>query len=166
MENTVNEQFKIVISTLIEQKKAKSKKEIADNLGMSPSYFSELLKDRINLSADHIQKICNNYNIDPRFIFGKSPFIFDNTPHYKIDEQYVSMVLEDYTPYAKTPNVSPKPSKNVSPTVSPTHENCRICDEKERIISSMEITIEALQEANIQLKKRLIDQDKDNRQAG
>lgn len=100
-----------------------------------------------------------------------------NTPTSNLEKEGYFDSQKDHTPLANpSQDVSKKEifdkklhptfDEKLHPTLHPTPENCRICDEKERIISSMEITIEALQEANIQLKKRLIEQEKDQRQVG
>lgn len=170
MENAVLQHFKNAVSYLIAEKKAKSKKDIASVLGLSPSYFSELLNNRINLSADHIQKFCSEYNVSPLYIFGKSAEIFDNTPDHTYDNRghYASDL--ERSPILKRPFVSPTLSKSVSPTVSPTHENCKICEEKERIIHSMQNTIDA-QNDSIRAMKKLLEylnqeHDSSKKQAG
>jgi transcriptional regulator with XRE-family HTH domain len=166
MELSVLEQFKSAVDVLISSKKVKSKKDLALSMGISPSYLTELLKNRINLSAEHIQRFCSIYSVDPRYIFGKSGSVFYNTPTFKYESDADMIVREDDTPSYKSEKLHPKQAEILHPTLHPTPKNCPICIEKERIIASMEITIDALLEANKQLKKRLNDQEEDTRQAG
>ncbi|MGY6521980.1 MAG: helix-turn-helix domain-containing protein [Mongoliitalea sp.] len=143
MESTVHQHFKIAVDTLLNDKKAASKKEIAEKIGMSPSYFSELLKNRINLSAEHIQKFCIYYLVDPWFIFGETKDIFASTPIAKPQKPLVNDSNFETSPPRKSGNVSPTLAKNVSPTVSPTPTICQNCEEKERLIDALQEVIEA-----------------------
>lgn len=156
MQSPVLQRFKNAVDYLKSAKIAKSIKDIGNSMGMSPSYFSEILHERIKLTADHLQIFCNTYGINPMYLFGFSENILSSTP-YQSRPNRIDLVSEDeVTPPQKTGFVSPKSGKNVSPTVSPTQENCRICEEKERLIESMLGTIEA-QRDSINALKSLLD---------
>jgi transcriptional regulator with XRE-family HTH domain len=168
MEKTVNEGFKNAVLEVIQRGFAQSKKEIAQKMGLSPSYFSELLNNRINLSAENLQKFCIIYSYSPDYILGISVRKNVYTP---TDFSGVSVVNEPKETYSlpfKNEKLDPKQvkkldptldptAKNVSPTVSPTHEKCQICDEKERVIAGQQEIIQALRETIDLLRLRVQD---------
>lgn len=55
--NLINQQFKMVVEVLLEKNFSKSKADLADKLGISPSKFSEILNNRMNVSADLLAKL-------------------------------------------------------------------------------------------------------------
>lgn len=155
MESTVLQRFKKSVEYLKETKIAKSQKDIGTSMGVSPSYFSEILHDRIKLTAEHIQIFCTAYNVNPLYIFGVSDSVLLPTP-YPTNPKRIDFAHDsDASPLPKSVFVSPKTTKNVSPTVSPTHENCRICDEKERVILQQKETIQVLKEVIHLLREKL-----------
>lgn len=80
----------------------------------------------------------------------------DNTP-YPIPDSRLDIVNDlERTPMAKIGYVPPKGGDFVPPAVPPTQENCRVCEEKERLIESMMRTIEA-QRDSINALKSLLD---------
>lgn len=57
----INKRFIAIINFLIEQKHATTKLEIAEKLGISSSKFSEILGERMNVSAELIGNLAKNY---------------------------------------------------------------------------------------------------------
>ncbi|GAA5027549.1 hypothetical protein GCM10011506_16420 [Marivirga lumbricoides] len=72
MKETVNQRFNKAVNYLLETKRANNKKQIAESLEVSPSYFTEILKERLKISGDLLQIFLNKWQIDPNFIFGNS----------------------------------------------------------------------------------------------
>lgn len=72
MEKTINQRFKEVVDFLTGNKLVKSKKDIALQLGISQSYLSEILNNRIKISGDFLQIFFNKFGINPNYIFGTS----------------------------------------------------------------------------------------------
>lgn len=72
MEETVNQRFNKAVTHLLETKKASNKKQIAESLQVSPSYFTEILKERLKISADLLQIFLSKWQINPNYIFGSS----------------------------------------------------------------------------------------------
>jgi phage repressor protein C with HTH and peptisase S24 domain len=127
MEKPVIERFKKAIDYLVKEKIAATKKEIASKLGVSPSYFSEILNYRINLSADLLQRFLNSYPVNPAYIFS----ISDNLKAYTPTSKGASIMLKQgekaHTPTpsqgVSSENVRPTSGKTVRPTVRPTDKS-------------------------------------------
>jgi transcriptional regulator with XRE-family HTH domain len=162
MEIPVIERFKKAVEDVIDAGLAKSKKEIASELGFSPSYLSEILNNRINLSAENLQKFCRRYEQSADTILGILIKKNAYTPPSHEANNIINEPTTEYTLVPKTGNVSPKTTKTVSPTVSPTLEptleNCLICAEKERVIESLESRIGELKDHIETLKSHQEDQ--------
>ncbi len=60
---TINERFKKVVLYLVDSKIAKSKKEIAQNINIKPQNLTEILGNRIIVSAETIAYMCEYYNV-------------------------------------------------------------------------------------------------------
>jgi transcriptional regulator with XRE-family HTH domain len=157
MEKTVNEGFKNAVLEVIERGFAHSKKEIAQKMGLSPSYFSELLNNRINLSAENLQKFCMIYSYSPDYILGISVRKNVYTPTDFSGVSVVNEPKETYSPPAKSEKLDPKHVKKLDPTLDPTHKNCQICEEKERVIAGQQEIIQALRETIHLLRLRVQD---------
>ena len=123
MEHTVNERFNEVIKYLLDSNKASSKKQIAESLHVSPSYFTEILKGRIKISGDLIQIFLSIWDINSNYLFGISDQISVYTPPYNKPYNALHDLIGESTPRYSKGNVSPKQGKNVSPTVSPTQKS-------------------------------------------
>jgi DNA-directed RNA polymerase subunit M/transcription elongation factor TFIIS len=52
--------------------------------------------------------------------------------------EFVSDTEINSTPTHKSEKLSPKTQEKLSPTLSPTEENCKICEEKERLIDALQ----------------------------
>lgn len=71
MENNkylINKRFQEAIDWVISNRKEKNKTRIANKLKISKSKFSEILNDRMNVSADLIADLYVNYDINPEWI--------------------------------------------------------------------------------------------------
>lgn len=77
-ENIVNQRFHIVYETLIKAKKIKNKQAIANILDTYCHVVNAILKGERNLTIDQTTKLCNTFDIDSNFLFGKSDIIFKN----------------------------------------------------------------------------------------
>lgn len=73
MEKTlINKRFIEAVVYIIKNQRKINKSMIANELGISNSKFSEILKERMNVGVDSIAKICHCYGINPNWIlFGK-----------------------------------------------------------------------------------------------
>lgn len=160
MEQSVLQRFKKSVEYLKEAKIAKSQKEIGNAMGVSPSYFSEILHDRIKLTAEHIQIFCTEYRVNPLYLFGTSENILASTPYHESQKRIDLATDYEASPSAKSIFVTPKTGKNVTPTVTPTQENCRICEEKDKRIAEQQARIEDLKEYIDLLKDQIPDQKK------
>ena len=155
MEKTVNEGFKNAVLEVIERGFAKSKKEIAEKMGLSPSYFSELLNNRINLSAENLQKFCMIYSYSPDYILGISVRKNVYTPTDFSGLSVVNEPLGAYSPPSKNEKLDPKQVKKLDPTLYPTHKNTSEIDEKERLIQAQREIIEGNKETIQALKETI-----------
>lgn len=169
----INNRFLEVYNLLLSSGRIANKGDFAKKLGVSSSIITDITKNRTKPGLTVLRNIVLSFpEINTEWLISGVGEIQKNikknayTPYDYDDIDSISVRENDSTLYHKLPNVSPKEPKNVSPAVSPTHENCPICAEKERIISSMEVTIDALLEANAQLKKRLDPDKSDQRQVG
>lgn len=66
--NTLNSRFISCVNSLLDGKIAHSKKEISEKLNISPSLLSEILKSRMNVSAELLALIAYNYNVNPAWL--------------------------------------------------------------------------------------------------
>ncbi|RAJ35398.1 LexA family transcriptional regulator [Pedobacter cryoconitis] len=103
MEKTINQRFKEVVDFLTRDKIVKSKKDIALQLGISQSYLSEILNNRIKISGDFLQIFFNKFGINPNYIFGTSSDIL---------VQPSNLLAEPQAVYSKTTG-----SKNDTPAL-------------------------------------------------
>lgn len=79
----------------------------------------------------------------------------DYTPTDYSGMSVVNEPKETYSPAATKLNVSPKHTKNVSPTVSPTRKNTPEIDEKERLIQAQREIIQGNKETIQELKETI-----------
>jgi hypothetical protein len=83
MKNTINQRFIDVINFLLNNGVESNKAIIAQQLGLKASLFSEILKQRVNVSVDHIVKLSENWNIDSNWLLtGKGEMIKEETRDY------------------------------------------------------------------------------------
>lgn len=71
MENNkylINKRFQEAIDWIISNRKEKNKTLIANKLKISKSKFSEILNDRMNVSAELIADLYLNYNVNPEWL--------------------------------------------------------------------------------------------------
>ncbi len=69
--NTVNQRFIIAVNYLIEVKSVKNKTELAFNLRLSKSKFSEILNGRMNVGIDTIALLCLLYEIETDWLLNE-----------------------------------------------------------------------------------------------
>lgn len=84
MEKTVNQRFTEVVDYLLDTKAVPSKKQLATDLGVSPSYFTEILKERMKIGADTLQKFFMLHPKYVAYIFGLSDNFLSSTPNDNI----------------------------------------------------------------------------------
>jgi transcriptional regulator with XRE-family HTH domain len=135
----------------------KNPNELAEALKYkSPEKIYRLQRDE-NASPSYsiLLDISNLFeNIDMRWLLtGKSDYTPNDNPSISV----FSEPKEHPSPYAKKPKVTPTHTKNVTPTVTPIHENCKICEEKERLIAGQQEIIQALRETIDLLRLRVRD---------
>lgn len=111
MEKTINQRFKEVVDFLTGNKLVKSKKDIALQLGISQSYLSEILNNRIKISGDFLQIFFIKFGINPNYIFGTSSDILLQQSNTAA-EQKAHLVNEPAVVYSRT-----KVSKNDTPAL-------------------------------------------------
>lgn len=132
--------------------------EFASFLGITPQSLSNW-KSRDTFDPVLVYTKCEDLN--PHWLLRgegemlKSDNKRDYTPFGKKDDSMEMREENAYTPYPSNENVSPKKAYPVSPAVSPTHENCRICEEKERIIANQQLAIDTMRELVDQLRIRV-----------
>ena len=124
--------------------------EIANNQGYkNPSDLAAALNYE---SPEKLYRLKRNENATPSFqILLDVANLFENedirwlvtgkkrNTLYPTIQKRIDLAADpDVTPDVKSVFVSPKSTKIVSPTVSPTQENCKICEEKERLIDALQ----------------------------
>lgn len=65
----VNSRFCQAVAYLLDNDLAKSKKDVAERLGISAPKLSEILKGRMKAGVDEIQKICIEYHVRLDYLF-------------------------------------------------------------------------------------------------
>lgn len=113
MEKTINQRFKVVVDFLTGNKLVKSKKDIALQLGISQSYLSEILNNRIKISGDFLQIFFNKFGINPNYIFGTSTDILLQQPNKLAEPATV------YLPVRLSKNDTPAAQKHDAPADTP-----------------------------------------------
>ena len=79
-ESTANQRFRKVYDTLIQNKKIKNQQELAEQLNTGTPTISNYLKGELNITLEHLAKLCNLYYIDANYFLGKSGTVStDNT---------------------------------------------------------------------------------------
>lgn len=77
--STINQRFIEAVNYLILVKSVKNKSDLAENLKLSKSKFSEILKERMNVGIDTIALFCLLYEIRVEWmIIGKGKMIRPN----------------------------------------------------------------------------------------
>lgn len=123
--NAINKRFIKAVGTVIEDGLAKNKKEISLNLGISPSRFSEILNERMNVGLDIIQNFCNQYSVNYYYIFeNSSDFYAHLNAHLNA-------------------HLQPK-NQGFSELSQKDNNVCESCQEKERIIIALEGQVKVL----------------------
>ena len=79
--DAINKRFGIVVEYLLNSGITRNKSEISDTLGVSPSKFSEILKERMNVSADLLASVISAYTmISPSWLLtGEGPMLKEDT---------------------------------------------------------------------------------------
>jgi transcriptional regulator with XRE-family HTH domain len=164
----INSRFLNTYNFLLNSRLVTNKADFAKKLGISNSMITDISKNRTKPGLSVLRNIVLNFpeiNIE-WLIAGEGEMLKKDvksasTPVPNEGKTPRSLdQIDDSTPHnceEYTGNVTPNRLKNVTPTVTPTPSTCPICAEKERVIESMEITIEALMDANQVLKDRLED---------
>lgn len=109
MEKTINQRFKEVVNFLTGSKIVRSKKDIALQLGISQSYLSEILNNRIKISGDFLQIFFNKFGINPNYIFGISSDILLQQPNIVSEPEAVysrTALSKNDTPALRKPDFS------------------------------------------------------------
>ena len=126
----INKRFAFAIQKVITDKLAKNKREIANNLEISPSKFSEILNNRMNAGVDVIQRFCSKYSINYCYIFDGDEIFYES--QRQKNKKKESINLQQY-------NIKQLPTEHY-----PKHYNiCNFCQEKERVIKIQEKIIES-----------------------
>ncbi len=66
--NLINQQFKQAVELILSRNYSKSKAELAEKLGISPSKFSEILNNRMNVGADLLAQLTIQFPISPEWL--------------------------------------------------------------------------------------------------
>lgn len=157
MEESVNQRFNLSSKELIREGYAASKKEIAEKLGVTPQYFTELVKGRIKLSLDFIKKYTNEFPVNMYYLIGDSDVILrGESSSYRAS----SIISEPSGSYGNATDRSDKDLKrgiNERQNLSQTSDICSKCSDKERIIALQNDYLSSLKESLSILKDRIDD---------
>lgn len=94
MKKLVNQRFIDAINSIISENPKIHKHEIADKLQISPSTFSEILKERMNVSIDVISLLSQNYNFSLDWLInGTGEKINTQNPTHPALESKVPQVI-------------------------------------------------------------------------
>lgn len=148
--------------------------KLAKEIGTSESVISNVRAGRNKPSFDLLSKILNKYEVvsGDWLLTGVGPIEKykekkDSTPVASEPVMFGYQGFIKSSPPAKSRVSAKKQAKKVSPTLSPTQEDCRICDEKERVITQQQEVIDALKKVVAQMEARLNDRgDIEKKQAG
>ena len=111
MENNkylINKRFQDAVDWIISNRKEKNKTLIASKLNISKSKFSEILNDRMNVSAELIAGLYLYYDINPEWILTGQNDLYKNTkeatkvkeddyPFDRLLKRYEALVEENAT---------------------------------------------------------------------
>ena len=157
IKDSINKRFIKAVEKVINDNVAKNKREIADVLEISPSKFSEILKERMNAGLDNIQKFCSHYGVNYYYIFEeKGDFYVNLNVNLNVNLKRKNNTLESGANLRSNQNPNLKQKQYPGPENNPPfvidesrqkyQTECVICKEKERIISTLESKIENLQQ--------------------
>lgn len=154
MQKPVIQQFRAAVEYVKTKGLAASNIEIGRVIGVKGSHITEILKERTLLKADQLQRFCTQFPVNPLFLLGFSDEIEVNTP---APERGVNNISEPHVAYTRKPtevNASPKHTQTASPAASPTAIFEQLLGEKDRVITTQERAIEALQETVALLREK------------
>lgn len=157
LKDSINKRFIKAVERVISDNVAKNKREIADVLEISPSKFSEILKERMNAGLDIIQKFCSHYNVNYYYIFEeKGDFYVNLNVNLNVNLRRKNSTSESDINLRsnKNPNLKqkqyPGPESNMPTVIDESgqkyHAECIICKEKDRTIKALEGEIQSLKE--------------------
>lgn len=72
MEKPVRERFINAVTYLLENELAPSKKEIAASMGKNSSWITEVLKRRMGIKPEMLQKFLDSWPVNPDYIYHRS----------------------------------------------------------------------------------------------
>lgn len=137
MEKTVNQRFTEVVDYLLDTKTVPSKKQLAADLGVSPSYFTEILKERLKIGADTLQKFFTLYPSYMPYIFGLSESILTRTPIHNVSFTEPQHVYNTQS--------APPTKRKSAPATAPANHNLghprvvTVTEKNEEIISLVNV---------------------------
>jgi hypothetical protein len=152
-----------ILNSIQKHLKIERDAEFARYLDVTPQTLSNW-KKRDTFDMDIVYTKCGFIN--PHWLLTgegemlKNQRIVEYTPDPRDEKPPETFNEPAATPVHKRPFVSPTLHKSVSPAVSPTHEICRICEEKDRLIAEQSARITDLREYIELLKDQLPDQKK------
>ncbi len=83
----INQRFIDCINFLISENKAESKTEIAENLNITKSKFSEILNKRMNIGVDTLSLLSNSYKVSVEWlVLGKKPMFIKESNYLVVEE--------------------------------------------------------------------------------
>ena len=91
-EIAINERVIEAINYLLSSKTEPNKAKLADNMGVKPAKFSEILNSRMKAGMDIIQKLCIDYKVSADWLITgdgsmfRTPAVMDEAPPPDCDE--------------------------------------------------------------------------------
>jgi transcriptional regulator with XRE-family HTH domain len=91
-EIAINERVIEAINYLLSSKTEPNKAKLADNMGVKPAKFSEILNGRMKAGMDIIQKLCIDYKVSADWLITgdgsmfRTPAVMDEAPPLDRDE--------------------------------------------------------------------------------
>lgn len=157
MESSINQRFNNSLKILITQGHASTKKEIAEKMGVSPQYFTELVKDRIKLSLDFIKKYTNTFPVNLYYLMGDSDDALCTIPTSNRVSSMVSEPEGAYTTQAKEQLKNQAREEKIKFDTGIISGNCPTCADKERIIALQNDYVNTLKQSLSTLRDRIDD---------
>lgn len=166
--NDISTRFLELYDYLKDAKKVSSKADFAEKLDISSSTITDITKGRSNAGINVVRNIVTAFpeintdwvlaGVGEMLKIGEKVGYTPQLSHVSSDHIAGE---SDLTPIAKSRKLSPKQAEKLSPTLSPTEEYCKICEEKDRVIQEQRERILDLKDYIEVLKSQIPGQKKE-----